>query len=152
MNCTPIGVLRFMAKCTQNSNLILERSCGEIPTVKRTFVEWHLKSHDRQKGLKGTGGFAMNKAVSISTLKSLDLTCREIDVLLCITRGHSNIEIGAYLGISPRTVKKHLEHIYNKLGVKSRLAAAARVSASSAHFSKRRSMRVVNTLTKTGDF
>ena len=74
----------------------------------------------------------MNKADSISGFKRLELTWREADVLSCIARGHSNVEIGARLGISPRTVKKHLEHIYSKLGVKSRLAAAVRVSAVSS--------------------
>jgi DNA-binding CsgD family transcriptional regulator len=43
-----------------------------------------------------------------------------------VTRGKSNEEIRSILGISPGTVKKHLEHIFQKLGVESRTAAAAR--------------------------
>ena len=56
------------------------------------------------------------------------LTRREADVLFWITRGKSNGEIGSILAISPGTVKKHLEHIYKKLGVRSRLAAAFKIS------------------------
>lgn len=53
------------------------------------------------------------------------LTTREAEVLLWISRGKSNRDIGAILDISPRTVNKHLEQIYVKLGVENRAAAAA---------------------------
>jgi DNA-binding NarL/FixJ family response regulator len=55
----------------------------------------------------------------------LPLTLREAEVLLWIARGKSNRDIGEILGLSPRTVNKHLEHIYNKLGVENRSSAAA---------------------------
>jgi len=71
----------------------------------------------------------MNKAVAISAFKRLGLTPREADVLLWIARGQSNVEIGFSLHISPRTVKKHLEHIYRKMRVKSRLAASVCATA-----------------------
>ena len=70
-----------------------------------------------------------NKASAISAFRRLGLTRREAEVLLWITRGQSNAEIGASLCISPRTVKKHLEHIFIKLGVKTRLAAAVKAGA-----------------------
>lgn len=57
---------------------------------------------------------------------SLQLTSREADVLLWISRGKSNREIGEILKISPRTVNKHLEQVFVKLGVENRAAAAAR--------------------------
>lgn len=53
------------------------------------------------------------------------LTRREAEVLLWAARGKSNRDIGEILGLSPRTVNKHLEHIYIKLGVESRAAATA---------------------------
>ncbi len=68
----------------------------------------------------------MDKAAAVSRFKKLGLTRREADVLLWIVRGQSNAEIGASLCISPRTVKKHLERVFRKLGVKTRLAAAVR--------------------------
>jgi DNA-binding NarL/FixJ family response regulator len=53
------------------------------------------------------------------------LTAREAEVLLWIARGKSNRDIGEILALSPRTVNKHLEHIYVKLGVENRASAAA---------------------------
>jgi DNA-binding response OmpR family regulator/DNA-binding CsgD family transcriptional regulator len=57
---------------------------------------------------------------------SLSLTSRESEVLLWISRGKSNREIGEILTISPRTVNKHLEQVFVKLGVENRASAAAR--------------------------
>lgn len=58
--------------------------------------------------------------------QSLCLTSRESEVLLWISRGKSNREIGEILTISPRTVNKHLEQVFVKLGVENRASAAAR--------------------------
>lgn len=55
----------------------------------------------------------------------LSLTKREAEVLLWIARGKSNRDIGEILGLSPRTVNKHLEQIYSKLGVENRASATA---------------------------
>lgn len=59
-------------------------------------------------------------------LQRLGLTAREAEVLLWLSRGKANREIGQILGISPRTVNKHLEQIFVKLGVENRASAAAR--------------------------
>ncbi len=53
------------------------------------------------------------------------LTPREAEVLGWVARGKTNAEIGAALFISPQTVRKHLENIFEKLGVRTRTAAAA---------------------------
>jgi len=58
----------------------------------------------------------------------LGLTSREADVLLWLSRGKTNREIGQILEISPRTVNKHLEQIFMKLGVENRASAAARAT------------------------
>ena len=58
--------------------------------------------------------------------RALGLTVREADVLLWISRGKANREIGEILGISPRTVNKHLEQVFVKLGVENRASAATR--------------------------
>ena len=52
------------------------------------------------------------------------LTRREAEVLYWVCRGKTGPDIGEILGSSPRTVNKHLEHIYAKLGVETRTAAA----------------------------
>ncbi|WP_413988641.1 response regulator [Labrys okinawensis] len=56
------------------------------------------------------------------------LTQREAEVLVWIARGKSNRDIGDILGLSPRTVNKHLEQIYVKLGVENRASAAVLAS------------------------
>ncbi|MCD8520666.1 MAG: response regulator transcription factor [Saccharospirillaceae bacterium] len=53
------------------------------------------------------------------------LTERESEVLLWLARGKSNQDIGQILTMSPRTVNKHLEQIFRKLGVENRTSAAA---------------------------
>lgn len=53
------------------------------------------------------------------------LTAREGAVLRWLAAGKSNREIGEILDIAPSTVGKHLEHIYEKLGVENRTAAAS---------------------------
>jgi DNA-binding CsgD family transcriptional regulator len=55
----------------------------------------------------------------------LALTQRESEVLLWIARGKSNRDIADILTLSPRTVNKHLEQIFTKLGVENRTSAAA---------------------------
>lgn len=56
------------------------------------------------------------------------LTQRESEVLLWIAKGKSNRDIGEILGLSSRTVTKHLEQIYVKLGVENRASAAVKAA------------------------
>lgn len=53
------------------------------------------------------------------------LTMREAEVLLWVSHGKTNRDIGDILGIAPRTVNKHLEHLFRKLHVETRAGAAA---------------------------
>jgi DNA-binding response OmpR family regulator/DNA-binding CsgD family transcriptional regulator len=57
--------------------------------------------------------------------QELGLTAREAEVLMWISRGKTNRDIGMILDNSPRTVNKHLEHIFEKLGVGTRSAAVS---------------------------
>jgi DNA-binding NarL/FixJ family response regulator len=65
--------------------------------------------------------------------QAFGLTSREAEVLLWISRGKPNRDIGEILSISPRTVNKHLEPIFVKLGVENRAAAAAAAVRSLSH-------------------
>ena len=61
-------------------------------------------------------------------LATAALTPRETEVLSWIAKGKTNRDVGEILGMSPRTVNKHLEHVFEKLGVETRAAAAALAS------------------------
>jgi DNA-binding CsgD family transcriptional regulator len=53
------------------------------------------------------------------------LSVRELDVLRLVALGLTDAEVGARLYISPRTVSRHLQSVYRKLGVPTRTAASA---------------------------
>jgi DNA-binding CsgD family transcriptional regulator len=54
------------------------------------------------------------------SLDALGLTTRESEIVSCVIRGESNAMIGQSLHVSPTTVKKHLDNIYVKVGVRGR--------------------------------
>lgn len=73
---------------------------------------------------------AATKAVALAPVQAdplpAELTLREGEVMRWLSCGKTDAEIAALLAISPRTVQKHLEHIYVKLGVETRTAAVMR--------------------------
>lgn len=92
-----------------------------------------------QAGLKLTanfvpdpqGGYVILKAGPIANavaISGLPLTQREQDIVALVATGKTNAEIGIILSISARTVQKHLENIFRRLGVETRMALIARVS------------------------
>jgi DNA-binding CsgD family transcriptional regulator len=60
----------------------------------------------------------------LEALASLGLTRREAEVLFWISQGKSNHDIGVILGAKTGTICKHVEHIFGKLNVENRTAAA----------------------------
>ena len=72
--------------------------------------------------------FCMTEATNLGEHEilqmALPLTAREAEVLLWVSRGKSNRDVGQILTISPRTINKHLERIFEKLGVENRASAA----------------------------
>ncbi len=75
----------------------------------------------------GTNLILMDEQTSIANdgmLDSFRLTARETEVLHWIAQGKTNNEIASILGAQTGTVKKHVEHIFEKLGVETRTAAA----------------------------
>ncbi len=92
--------------------------------------------HDRtEEGGEAEGEWLVvlreeNDASTIEALvAAFRLTLREAEVLYWVIRGKTNRDIGDILGTSPRTVHKHLEHVFEKLGVETRTAAAGVASA-----------------------
>lgn len=64
-----------------------------------------------------------------SRLASAVLTPRETEVLSRVAKGETSRDVGEILGLSPRTVNKHLEHVFEKLGVETRAAVVALASS-----------------------
>ena len=64
-------------------------------------------------------------ALTPTSLEPLGLSRRETEVLAWVAQGKTDAVIGTILSLSPRTVGKHLEHIYQRLGVENRSAAVA---------------------------
>lgn len=67
------------------------------------------------------------KEVSPEDFRLADLTVRESEILYWLWKGKTNESIGYLCGISSRTVQKHIEHIYRKLGVETRIAAMLQI-------------------------
>jgi DNA-binding NarL/FixJ family response regulator len=77
--------------------------------------------------LAARGGADAGADFSASTpLEELGLTVREAQVLLWVAQGKANADVAAILSMSEKTVKIHLGHIFEKLGVETRTAAALR--------------------------
>ncbi len=66
------------------------------------------------------------REISAASLRSLGLSRRESEVLAQVAMGRTDVDIASALGISHKTVHKHLEHIYQCLEVQTRTAAAAK--------------------------
>jgi DNA-binding response OmpR family regulator/DNA-binding CsgD family transcriptional regulator len=62
---------------------------------------------------------------ALRRLREVALTPRETEVLSWLAKGKTNRDIADILGMSHRTVNKHLEHVFEKLGVETRAAATA---------------------------
>jgi DNA-binding CsgD family transcriptional regulator len=94
--------------------LILERGASRLSL---TFLP----------GRDGAGMLLLNKTQTTTwpagLLQSLPLTSRERDVFRWICEGKTNPEIAGILGISPRTVDKHVEHVLEKLNLENRFQA-----------------------------
>lgn len=71
---------------------------------------------------------ASQDELAAQRLHDIALTPRETEVLSWLAKGKTNRDIADILGMSPRTVNKHLEHIFEKLGVETRSAATALAS------------------------
>jgi DNA-binding CsgD family transcriptional regulator len=80
---------------------------------------------DREEGIQLVRLEKQRPALSARSLERLGLSRRETEVLFCVAQGKTNTEAGGILGLSRFTVRKHLENIYQKLGVQTRTAAAA---------------------------
>jgi DNA-binding CsgD family transcriptional regulator len=99
------------------------RDFGPRERLILTLVRPHLSAVYRRARLRRRLGAFDDTAL-------IELTPREREVMHCVREGLSNTEIARILVVELSTVRKHLEHVYAKLGVRSRTAALAKLYAS----------------------
>jgi DNA-binding NarL/FixJ family response regulator len=103
----------------------------------------HTKPDDLQAAILDvlTGGAPMTSEIARCVVQSfrgtkprsdldVQLSAREEEVLMLLSKGYANKEIASHLDISAQTVGSHIKHIYEKMHVRSRAAAVARYMSS----------------------
>lgn len=94
---------------------------------KRLSFRLHQQIGDSEGG--GDWLIIMQEVSDESVIEAMGLcfkpTSKEAEVLYWVVKGKINRDIGGIVGFSWMTVKKHLEHVFAKLGVETRTAAAA---------------------------
>lgn len=105
-----------------------QRDFSQRDRERLQLLQPHLAYLYRQCGASAVPPVAIGAPVPVGGAQDGDdrtglLTPREVDVMRWLACGKTDADIAALLAISPRTVHKHLEHIYEKLGVETRTAA-----------------------------
>ena len=110
-------------------NVRLEQFSSPHPLVievnRKTLEIRMLSQNGRALLLLREGAAGRARQISPKSLTAMGVSSREADVLGWVAQGRTNQEIAQILGLSYRTVQKHLERIFQKLGVETRTAAAA---------------------------
>jgi CheY-like chemotaxis protein/DNA-binding CsgD family transcriptional regulator len=105
--------------------------CEREPDALSIVVDGRRLSLSRLAGdLSGTTLLVRKRATApdpTALAASFGLTSREAEVLYWVACGKINRDVGEILGMSPRTVDKHLQHVFGKLNVETRTAAASMV-------------------------
>jgi DNA-binding CsgD family transcriptional regulator len=112
-----------------------ERDRGVLEAVRPFVVQAYETAavHTRLMALE-RNAIALRERAQLQpdALRASGLTTREVEVLRLLADGLANAELARELALSERTVAKHLEHVYSKLGVGNRTAALARAREVSA--------------------
>jgi DNA-binding response OmpR family regulator/DNA-binding CsgD family transcriptional regulator len=124
---TPMPVLNWLRRHVSEAETLVEppRLSLEIGPKRLTF-----RLHQQIGDSEGGGDWLIimqevsDESVIDAIALSFKLTPREAEVLYWVVKGKINRDIGDIVGSSPMTVKKHLEHVFAKLGVETRTAAA----------------------------
>ena len=142
------GILRLDAAgrivCASGSAKRILRDFVETPAVRlpEQIADWHatacgtlvIAADGSTFVVEATeGGSALLLTEQPSGVRTL--TARENDVMRRVEDGLSNNEIAQRLQIQPTTVRKHLQHVFDKLGVRSRTAALSKLRAFSKSMS-----------------
>lgn len=127
----------FMTALTESEHVLEGFAAGGVDYVTKPIhpeqvvarVGAHLKTARSLRAARqappASAPLHDDKQLQTLLCERFQLTGREVEVLHWVACGKTNRDIGDILGLSPRTVNKHLEHVYVKLGVETRTAAAA---------------------------
>jgi DNA-binding NarL/FixJ family response regulator len=118
-----VEVLRLIA-CGARNKHIANTLGLSVHTVKRHVARTMTKLRVRSRG-EAACAYRSIARLPLEPRPLRDLTARELDVLARVANGARNDEIAAELHLSPNTVKRHTANIREKLGVHSRIHAAA---------------------------
>jgi DNA-binding CsgD family transcriptional regulator len=100
-------------------------TCGEVTPWRESDDAFMFPSAHHSSRVRCVRFREEQEGKDIRRLQKLGLTPREADVLFWMTEGKRNSEIAIILGSSERTVDKHREHLFAKLGVDNRTSAVA---------------------------
>lgn len=123
----------FMTGLTETEHVVAAFEAGSADYVAKPVrppevlarIAAHLRTARRLQEAAKSAPDAMDDAtLSARLTAAFSLTPREAEVLFWVIKGKTNKDIGDILGTSPRTVNKHLEHVFEKLGAETRTAAA----------------------------
>jgi len=121
-----IPVQAFLAKPFRKEQLRASIAIALTQWEHQREAERKLQSLLESGSSASTASAAAVPRISEEAARQFGLTRREFEVLCRIAEGKSNAEIGETIGAATRTVDKHVEHIFDKLAVKTRTAAVAR--------------------------
>ena len=124
---TPEALCQWLRRHVSENEALVEppRLSMELGPKRLTF-----RLHQQIGDSEGGGDWLIimrevsDESVIDAIAVSFKLTPREAEVLYWVVKGKINRDIGDIVGSSPMTVKKHLEHVFAKLGVETRTAAA----------------------------
>jgi DNA-binding response OmpR family regulator len=123
----------FMTGLTETEHVVAAFEAGSADYVTKPVrppevlarIAAHVRTARRlQEAAKSAPDTMDDATLSARLTAAFALTPREAEVLFWVIKGKTNKDIGDILGTSPRTVNKHLEHVFEKLGAETRTAAA----------------------------
>lgn len=123
----------FMTGLTETEHVVAAFAAGSVDYVTKPIrppevlarIAAHLRTaRQLHEAAKSAPDGLDDATLAARLVAAFPLTPREAEVLFWVIKGKTNKDIGDILDLSPRTVNKHLEHIYEKLGVETRTAAA----------------------------
>jgi len=125
----PEPMLQWLEQAQKGKSGSKAASMASFPNNEQLRLQYMGKLGPNEFLLRLAKDSSANTPAQFSS--ELGLTSREGEVLSWLSKGKTNRDIAQILGLSPRTVDKHLEQIYAKLGVENRTAAAAIATSTS---------------------